>query len=323
MLMTQRCRIELFGGLRLVQQDRALTRFRTQKAAALLAYLALNLQQTHAREQLLELFWPEMPPDTARGNLRTTLNSLRNQLEPPGVAAGSVLIADRQAVRLNPSAVSTDVAEFDRMSALAARTEDLEERITHLEQATALYKADLLPSLYDDWALREQHRCRSLYLDALRRLAAALERSGAAERALDAARRLVHEEPGDEEGCRLQMRLYVELGRPAAALECYQTLERYLQAELGVSPERETRQLAELFRGGSPDTESPSPANNGMPSTPPTSKPQRPAATTAPTTLPVAPVPMAPSLPLQLTRYVGRETQKSWLSENLTASPTR
>jgi hypothetical protein len=39
-----RCRIELFGGLRLLQGDRVITRFRTHKAATLLAYLALHLR---------------------------------------------------------------------------------------------------------------------------------------------------------------------------------------------------------------------------------------------------------------------------------------
>jgi DNA-binding SARP family transcriptional activator len=43
--MNARCRIELFGQMRLVQQDRTITRFRTHKAAHLLAYLALHLEQ--------------------------------------------------------------------------------------------------------------------------------------------------------------------------------------------------------------------------------------------------------------------------------------
>src|SRR5690242_16714887 len=133
--MTSRCRIELFGELRFLQQERVLTRFRTQKAAALLAYLALNLHRLHSREELLELFWPEMVWEAARGNLRTTLNSLRNVLEPPGVASGSVLVADRQSVRLNPDVVVTDAAEFDRCVNMAARQENLTEQIALWEQA--------------------------------------------------------------------------------------------------------------------------------------------------------------------------------------------
>src|SRR5437016_1814378 len=45
-----RCRIELLGELRVRQSDRTLTRFRTQKAALLLSYLALHLGQSPTRE---------------------------------------------------------------------------------------------------------------------------------------------------------------------------------------------------------------------------------------------------------------------------------
>ena len=51
-------RIELFGGLRLVHPDRTVQRFRSQKTAALLAYLALHLSRRHPREELVDQFWP-------------------------------------------------------------------------------------------------------------------------------------------------------------------------------------------------------------------------------------------------------------------------
>jgi hypothetical protein len=40
-------RIELFGGLRARRGDQVVTRFRTQKTGALLAYLAYYCQRTH------------------------------------------------------------------------------------------------------------------------------------------------------------------------------------------------------------------------------------------------------------------------------------
>src|SRR5436305_8280149 len=106
-------RIELFGELRLVRQDRTVRRFRSQKTAALLAYLAFYRGRAHPREELIDLFWPEEEFDAARHNLRQTLSSLRHQLEPPGVEAGAVLLADRRAAGLNGAVVTTDVAEFE------------------------------------------------------------------------------------------------------------------------------------------------------------------------------------------------------------------
>src|SRR5687768_15331048 len=111
--MDKRCRVELLGGLRVQVQERIITRFRTQKAAALLAYLAYYRERSHPREILIELLWPEVDLEVGRHRLSTALSSLRLQLEPPGVLTGSVLLADRASVGLNAQAVTTDVVEFE------------------------------------------------------------------------------------------------------------------------------------------------------------------------------------------------------------------
>src|SRR5207244_5652514 len=85
-------KIYLFGGLRAVQDGRVITRFRTQKTAALLAYLAYYLRRNHPREALVELLWPGCDPASGRNNLSKALSSLRHQFEPPGVLAGTVLV---------------------------------------------------------------------------------------------------------------------------------------------------------------------------------------------------------------------------------------
>ncbi|CAG0950127.1 hypothetical protein BURK2_00147 [Burkholderiales bacterium] len=41
-----------------------------EKGRALLAYLALESSRMHARKALAQLFWPDLPSDAARTNLR-------------------------------------------------------------------------------------------------------------------------------------------------------------------------------------------------------------------------------------------------------------
>jgi DNA-binding SARP family transcriptional activator len=243
-----RCRIELFGGLRLLQGDRVLTRFRTHKAALLLAYLALHLRQSHPRDLLVDLFWPQMDLEPGRVNLSTVLTSLRRQLEPPGVPAGSLLIADRRTVQLNPDAVITDVAELDALLDTASRTATLPERALLLERAAGLHRGELLPGCFEEWALPERARCSERCVDALEELAAAREETGDLEGAVAAARRAMEADPYREEPYRAQMRLYAAQGRVAAALVTYRTPEQVLQAELGISPAAATRELAECLR---------------------------------------------------------------------------
>src|SRR5690348_9385608 len=126
-------RIEMLGELRAVSADRVLTRFRTRKAGALLAYLAYYPDRAHTRELLTDLLWPDEAPEPARMKLRAALSSLRRQLEPPAVPAGSVVIASRLTVRLNPATVTTDVARFEAAVQAATRAEDPDGQGRQLE----------------------------------------------------------------------------------------------------------------------------------------------------------------------------------------------
>src|SRR5215813_12108933 len=99
-------RIELFGTLTARQGNNVVTRFRTQKTASLLAYLAYFRDSGHPREQLIEILWPDTDPANGRMSLRTALASLRRQFEPPGLPFGSVISSDPASVRLNPAAFS-------------------------------------------------------------------------------------------------------------------------------------------------------------------------------------------------------------------------
>ena len=78
-------KIKLLGGLAVLGPKRKITRFRTRKSAALLAYLAIRLKP-QPREVLVELFWPEADPESGRHNLSNALSSLRVILEPVGEA---------------------------------------------------------------------------------------------------------------------------------------------------------------------------------------------------------------------------------------------
>jgi hypothetical protein len=136
-------RITLLGKIEAKREEKTLTRFESSRAIALLARLVLFPNKAHPREELCELLWPEVEPEIGRRRLRHILGTLRVPLEA-GLPAGSVLIADRNSVRINPSAITTDVQEFER---------------TRNRQ---LYSGELLPGLYDDWIVEERYRLEAL-----------------------------------------------------------------------------------------------------------------------------------------------------------------
>ena len=157
-------RIEMLGWMRAQSGDLTVTRFRTQKTALLLARLALFSKRTHPREELADLLWPDADQDAGRNNLKQSLAILRRLLEPPGTPAGSVLIAGRGEVRLNPATFSTDVADFE--AALKDAAHSPEGRRDALARALDLYRGELLPGVYDDWVVEERERLVAVWEEA-------------------------------------------------------------------------------------------------------------------------------------------------------------
>ncbi len=144
--------VRVLGALEARNGQLALTHFVSQPIGALLARLALAPDRHHAREELVECLWPGVELDVGRNRLRNAISSLRRMLEPPGVGAGTVLVADRQSVRLAAGACTCDALEFER-SVRAGRT----------ERARALYRGELLPGFYDDWVQDERARLAALF----------------------------------------------------------------------------------------------------------------------------------------------------------------
>src|SRR4051812_1992351 len=75
--MDEYWRIQLLGGLCLVRGDQIVRRFRSQKTASLLGYLACHLDRARPRDELVELFWPDEALEAGRHSLRQALTSLR------------------------------------------------------------------------------------------------------------------------------------------------------------------------------------------------------------------------------------------------------
>jgi predicted ATPase/class 3 adenylate cyclase len=248
--MDVRWRIEMLGGLRAVQGDRVLTRFRTQKTGALLAYLAYHLDRSHPRDQLIECFWPDGGLPAGRNNLSRELSWLRDQLEPAALPAGSVIAADRTSVRLNPSVITTDVAAFEAALRAAERAANPAERRRSLVGAIEAYRGELLPGYFDGWILQEREWLAERYCQALSELLAHLEQAGEFARALEYARGGVRADRLREEAHRDLMRLLAAAGQPEAALRQYRELERLLKQELEAEPSAATQALARQIEAG-------------------------------------------------------------------------
>jgi DNA-binding SARP family transcriptional activator len=246
--------IRLFGPLDCTLDKEEVAGFESDKARALLAYLAVETQGAHRREKLAGLLWPDWPEQAARANLRRALANLRlvigdHHATPP------FLHISRQTIQFNHASDAwVDVKAFIGLLEAEAPPE---QTIRHLEDAVRLYRGDLMEGFsiadsaaFEEWALLNRERLRRLVTEALHRLADCHEQRGDCEHALRHAWRQVELDPWRERAHRQVMRLLAVSGQRSAALAQYDTCRRLLAEELGVEPAAETARLYEQIRDG-------------------------------------------------------------------------
>src|SRR5262249_41663217 len=146
--------------------------------------------------------------------------------------------ADAQTLQWRSEApICLDVVEFDEGLARATEAEQQNDPHTQrqaLQQASAVYHGDLLPSCYDDWIGPDRERLRQAFTGALERLLLLLEGQGELRAATDYAQRLLrHDSLREETYCSL-MRLHAAGGDRAGVRRVYQTCATVLERELAV-----------------------------------------------------------------------------------------
>jgi predicted ATPase/DNA-binding SARP family transcriptional activator len=273
----------LLGPLRL-ERDGMPVKLDTRKNVALVAYLAVT-GESHSREALITLLWPELEPSRARANLRRNLSVLKKALNREW------LVVDRESVGTDPDAdFWLDVDQFRALLTTPQEHTHPEGNacptcLDALAEAVELYRGDFMAGFglrdsaaFDEWQFFKTEGLRQELAAALERLVRAYSRLGRFGKAIPHARRWVTLDPLHEPAQRWLMQLYAQTGQRAAALRQYQECVRILQAEVGLAPSEETTSLYEQVQTGEVGGEE----------------------SPAPTALP------RHNLPVQSTRFIGR-----------------
>jgi predicted ATPase/DNA-binding SARP family transcriptional activator len=222
-------------------------RFRSEKARALLVYLAVEPDHQRPRAHLAALLWPDHSDESALRNLSQTLVRLNEAL---GEATPPYLLVTRQTIGWNAqSHAAFDVTCLTRLAQLSATAD--------LEQAAALYRGAFLPGFsipdceeFDDWLRLTREGLERLALDVLARLAERYLAAGQCAEAVAVARRQLELDAWREAAHRQLMRALALSGARAAALAAYARCREALLADLGLEPDDETQALYERIRSG-------------------------------------------------------------------------
>lgn len=299
-------KLGLLGPLQVITGDAPITSFESDKARALLAYLAVESAQPHRREALVGLLWPDCPEDIARRNLRQALYILRRAIGDRAAKPPYLLISQAEIQFNTESDYALDVADFIALQdncdkQLPRCVEDCSFHTERLQDAVALYHGPFLHEFFledsaefEDWALRQREFFHRRAVEAVTYLAHYWELGREYEAARGWAVRWLELDPWSEPAHRQLMRVLAAGGQRSAALAQYGACRRILGKELGVEPSAETRDLYEQIKRGEPAV-------------------LKSAAESASTRTP-------PALPVQATPFIGRERELEELG-NLLADP--
>jgi DNA-binding SARP family transcriptional activator len=203
--------------------------------------------------EVLEWFWPELPPERALRAFHVTLYELRRALEPDLArgAASSVVVAEAESYRvaLAPQD-SWDAGHFLALASGALAERDDEAKLRRLQEAEAAHRGVLFPEWpYAPWAEVRRAEVERTHRAVLQQLAEGLSAAGQPQAALGHYQHLTELEPEREAWHRSLMRLYASTGERALALRQFHACRALLRRELGIEPSAETRALYQELLG--------------------------------------------------------------------------
>src|SRR6202045_4836280 len=237
-----RLSISLVGRLTVRFKGR-LVELRTQKAGAVLSYLALAETKHESRERLVGLLWSRSDEEKARASLRQVVRELRSVFEEAGYGGFS---AGRLSIGFDAEQVEVDVegviraAESGGVDPLLLNTSRLAERI--------LEGMDDLDPSFRVWVLAKRQTIHDRLMRSLDAGLVGNDVAAAVKKQMATA--IVNLDPTHEEGCCHLMRVHAEEGDVAGALRIYKALWNLLERDYGMEPSPVTEGLVAKIKLG-------------------------------------------------------------------------
>ena len=251
-------RFRLLGPLEVRDCDDKLVPLRAPKQRTVLAVLLMHPNRRVSVDRLTAALWPERPPRSAHGNVRTYVSGLRQMLTPAGRDRLPQLRFESGGYRLDLVPSELDVLlfeDFEQRGHRALSDGNPAEAARLLWEALRLWRGQ--PA--EDVTVGSEEAATLAGLEERRLVAEeawadAQLAQGHNAQLIVRLRSLVAGQPLREQlWHRLMVALY-RSGRPTEALAAFQELRRRVVDELGIEPGPQVRRLQrQILAGEAPD----------------------------------------------------------------------
>ncbi len=237
--------VQFFGRFALYDSDGELALGHNRAVTELCCYLVSRAGTIVAKDELIELLWPEADPQHLAHRLHVTISALRGALAAS--RSGANLISAEDSYSVLSEALVTDCDLFEEQyqgGRSAASLGEYDKASTALGQALQIYRGDYLAdNPFADWTQRRRAHFIERRLSILTFLCDRASVLGDLTAAIDDGNQILEIDNLRERTHRQIMRAHYSGGERARAVRQYTTCAEYLERELGVTPSEQTQEL--------------------------------------------------------------------------------
>ena len=226
----------------------------SSKGKSIFKYLVTHKEQPVSKEVLMELFWRDVSPESARRNLNWAIHSLRQVLHKIQPDYSHVLFQN-DCYLLNPELqIWMDIDKFNwhiRTAQMLEEGLETELALREYQAAEVYYQGEFLEEdRFEDWMFPIRQSMQDDYLRLLDRLSLDYYSQKKFDECVNMCNKMLTTDPCREEAHRRLMQCYYQQGYPYLAIRQYHLCVERLKSELDVAPSQNTTNLCEDIRQG-------------------------------------------------------------------------
>jgi len=246
-------RVYYLGAFQVILNQRIIETWHGRKGKMLFAYLVANHKKHIYRDILMERFWPDTCPSSARNSLNVAMHHVRSGLKKVNPSFEHICFQD-DCYFLNPEMdVWLDTEDFYECWSVAKTIEierGLEAAVEQYESALKSYKGAFMEEdLYETWPSSERENFKEIYMVILDRLSKYYSSQENPLKAILACKTILSDDNCREDIHRRLMRCYYKLGQRGKALQQFKKCVGVLAEELEVKPTSSTIELYQQMKG--------------------------------------------------------------------------
>jgi LuxR family maltose regulon positive regulatory protein len=230
-----------------------------KKSKLILAYLLAKPKSVLTKDQIIDMFFQDVPLENADTVYHNTLSNMRiatkivydfasvevrknskNKKDKVTDWSPSLLVYEDKVLRLNPDFYfKSDNIEFEDLSRKASKIGiKSETKIGFLKQAIELYKGEFLPGYYDNWCEEMRLNYANMYIKLCSKLIESLKEQKLYNEVITYTENLLKVDKLNEEAYIDLIDSYVQLDNINMAKDEFSLMLKIFEEELGEKPHK-------------------------------------------------------------------------------------